>query len=109
MQRGEVWWVKFDELRPVVLLSGDEASGFETIQIVSPSGVDISGWGVEVPIGTGCPYEGVVRLAFPNPDFRFCTWISTLTADALVERAGVLDPAELSDIDEAVRLSTRQP
>ena len=23
MQRGEVWWVEFDERRPVVLLSGD--------------------------------------------------------------------------------------
>jgi mRNA interferase MazF len=25
MQRGEVWWVEFDERRPVVLLSEDEA------------------------------------------------------------------------------------
>lgn len=67
MRRGEVWWVEFDERRPVVLLSGDAASGFQAMQIVPPSGVDLTGIGVEVPVGSidAVPYEGVLRLAFP--------------------------------------------
>ena len=72
MRRGEVWWVKFDELRPAVLVGGDETSGFQAIQVVPPSGMDISGLGIEVPIGAidGLAYEGVLRLGLPNPDFR---------------------------------------
>lgn len=111
MQRGEVWWVEFDELRPVVLLSGDETSGFQTMQIVPPSGVDISGLGIEVSIGAidGLSYEGVVWLGFPNPDFLFCTWLTTVTSESLIERAGVLPLAKLSEIDEALRVSAREP
>jgi mRNA interferase MazF len=41
VQRGEVWWVEFDERRPVVLVSGDEVRGFRAMQVVAPSGVDI--------------------------------------------------------------------
>jgi mRNA interferase MazF len=106
MRRGEVWWVEFDELRPVVVLGGDEAAGFQAIQVVPPSGMDISGLGVEVPIGVvdGIAYEGVLRWAFPNPDFLFCTWLTTVTAESLVERMGVLPPAKLDEIDEALRL-----
>jgi len=110
MRRGEVWWVRFDELRPVVLLSGDETSGFQAMQIVPPSGVDISGLGIEVPIGAieGLPHEGVLRLGFPNPDFLFCTWLTTLASDSLVERVGVLPPEKLSEIDEALLLVGRE-
>lgn len=106
MRRGEVWWVEFDELRPVVLVGGDETSGFQAIQVVPPSGVDISGLGVEVPIGAidGLAYEGVLRLGFPNPDFLFCTWLTSVTAASLVRRASVLAPATLEEIDEALRL-----
>jgi mRNA interferase MazF len=101
----------FDERRPVVLLSGDERSDFQAIQIVPPSGMDISGLGVEVPVGAveGIPYEGVVRLVFPHPDFLFCTWLTSVSADSLLERAGTLPPAKLGEIDEALRLSSRQP
>lgn len=110
MRRGEVWWVEFDERRPVVLLSGDAASGFQAMQIVPPSGVDLTGIGVEVPVGAidAVPYEGVLRLAFPHPDFLFCTWSTTLTPDALIERAGVLSAAKLQEIDEAIRLAERE-
>ena len=106
MRRGEVWWVKFDELRPVVVLGGDEASGFRVIQVVPPSGMDISGLGVEVPIGAaeGLAYEGVLRLGFPNPDFLFCTWLTTVTAESLIERVSVLPPGKLDEIDKALRL-----
>ncbi|CAM5287250.1 hypothetical protein SATRM34S_00328 [Streptomyces atroolivaceus] len=72
MQRGEVWWVEFDERRPVVLLSGDDASGIRVMQVVARAGVDITGLGVEVPVGTveGLPFEGVLRFALPRPGFR---------------------------------------
>ena len=45
MRRGEIWWVEFDERRPVVLLSEDEPSGFRAMQVVAPADTDISGLG----------------------------------------------------------------
>jgi mRNA interferase MazF len=110
MQRGEVWWAEFDERRPVVLLSGDAESGFQAMQIVPPSGVDLTGLGIEVAVGPieGVPYEGVLRLAFPHPDFLFCTWLTTLTPESLIEPAGELSAAKLQEIDEALRLSERE-
>lgn len=109
MRRGEVWWVEFDELRQVVLVGGDEASGFQAIQVVPPADMDISGLGLEVPIGAmdGLAYEGVVRLVFPNSDFLFCTWLTSVTADSLVKRAGTLPPGKLEEIDEALLLCSR--
>lgn len=109
MRRGEVWWAEFDEARPVVLIEGDEASGFQAMQIVPASGVDISGLGIEVPIDAieGLPYEGVLRLGFAHPDFLFCTWLTTVTTESLIERAAVLPPAKVAEIDEALRLARR--
>ncbi|MER5916477.1 type II toxin-antitoxin system PemK/MazF family toxin [Streptomyces sp. NPDC001982] len=105
MHRGEVWWASFDERRPVVLLSGDEASGFRAMQVVAPAGVDISGLGVEVAVGTieGLPFEGVLRFAFPRPGFTPCTWLTTVSRDDLIERAGVLPSATLSEVEDALR------
>ncbi|MGX1563265.1 type II toxin-antitoxin system PemK/MazF family toxin [Streptomyces sp. NPDC055506] len=104
MQRGEVWWVDFDERRPVVLLSDEESSGFQAMQVVAPAGVDISGLGVEVAVGPleGVPFEGVLRLAFPRPGFTPCTWLTTVARDDLIERAGVLSSAKLSEVGEAL-------
>ena len=69
MQRGEVRWVEFDQRRLVVLLSGDDPSGIQVMQVVAPAGVDITGLGVEVAVGAmeGLPCEGVLRFAFPRP------------------------------------------
>jgi mRNA interferase MazF len=104
MHRGEVWWVEFDERQPVVLLSEDESSGFLAIQVVAPAGVDISGLGIEVAVGIreGLPFEGVLRLVFPRPGFTPCTWLTTLSRDDLIERAGALSSAKLSEIDDAL-------
>ncbi|KJY26755.1 type II toxin-antitoxin system PemK/MazF family toxin [Streptomyces sp. NRRL S-495] len=105
MQRGEVWWVDFDERRPVVLLSDEESSRFRAMQVVAPAGVDISGLGVEVAVGPleGMPFEGVLRLAFPRAGFTPCTWLTTVARDDLIERAGVLSPAKLGEVEEALR------
>ncbi|MGW5126842.1 type II toxin-antitoxin system PemK/MazF family toxin [Streptomyces sp. NPDC004069] len=105
MHRGEVWWASFDERRPVVLLSGDEASGFQAMQVVAPAGVDIGGLGVEVTVGAieGLPFDGVLRIAFPRPGFTPCTWLTTVSRDDLIERAGVLPSATLCEVEDALR------
>ena len=110
MQRGEVWWVEFDERRPVVLLSEDEPSGLAAMQVVAPAGADISGLGVEVAVGAldGLPLEGVLRFVFPRPGFTPCTWLTTVSRDDLIERAGALSPAKLSEIDDALRAAGRR-
>ena len=110
MERGEVWWVEFDERRPVVLLSEDESSGFVVMQVVPPAGADFSDLGVEVAVGAlaGLPFEGVLRFGFPWPGFTPCTWLTTLRRDDLIERAGALSAAKLSEIDDAVRAAGRR-
>ncbi|GAA1385136.1 hypothetical protein GCM10009639_07520 [Kitasatospora putterlickiae] len=104
MQRGEVWWVDFDERRPVVLLSDEEPSGFQAMQVVAPAGVDLGGLGVEVTVGApeGLPFEGVLRFAIPRPGFTPCTWQTTVTRDDLIERAGVLSSVKLGEVGEAL-------
>jgi len=105
MQRGEVWWVEFDERRPVVLLSEDESCGFLAMQVVAPAGTGISDLGVEVAVGVldGLPFEGVLRFGFPWPGFTPCTWQTTLSRDDLIERAGALSAAKLSEIKDSLR------
>ncbi|MFD5537250.1 type II toxin-antitoxin system PemK/MazF family toxin [Streptomyces sp. NPDC127079] len=107
MQRGEVWRVGGDERRLFVLLSGDDASGIRAMQVVAPAGVDMSGLGVEVRVGTmeGLPFEGVLRFAFRRPGFTPCTWLTTVSRDDLIERVAVLSSAKLSEIDDALRLA----
>jgi len=107
MRRGEIWWAAFDERRPVVLLSEYEPSGFRAMQVVAPADTDISGLGIEVAVGApeGLPFEGVLRFAFPWPGFTPCTWLTTLSRDDLIERAGAVSTAKLSEIDDALRAS----
>ena len=107
MRRGEIWWVEFDERRPVVLLSEDEPSGFRVMQVVAPADTDFSGLGIEVAVGVpeGLPFDGVLRFAFPRPGFTPCTWLTTLSREDLTERAGAVPAAKLSEIDDALRAS----
>ncbi|MFK4069911.1 type II toxin-antitoxin system PemK/MazF family toxin [Streptomyces sp. NPDC029674] len=110
MRRGEVWWAEFDERRLVVLLSGDDASGIRVMQVVAPAGTDISGLGIEVAVGVveGLPFEGVLRFAFRRPGFTPCTWLTTVSRDDLIECAGALSSAKLSEIEDALRLSEQE-
>jgi mRNA interferase MazF len=103
VKRGEVWWVEFDERRPVVLLSEDESAKFVAMQVVAPADSDISDLGVEVALGVleGLPFEGVLRFGFPWPGF-------TLRREDLIERAGVLSAAKLSEIDDALGAAGRR-
>jgi len=50
----------------------------------------------------------VLRVAFPRPGFTPCTWLTTLSRDDLIERAGALSPAKLIEIDDALRASERR-
>jgi len=106
MQRGDVWWVEFDERRPVVLLSGDETAGFEAVQVVAAADVSIEGLGVEVAVGAadGLPFAGVLRFAFPRPGYTPCTWLTTLSGDDLIEQVGTLPDAKVAEIEDAIRL-----
>jgi mRNA interferase MazF len=106
MQRGDVWWVEFDERRPVVLLAGDESSGFEAVQIVAAADVSFEELGVEVAVGAadGLSIEGVLRFAFPRPGFTPCTWVTTLSSGDLIEQAGALPAAKVDEIEDAIRL-----
>ena len=107
MRRGEVWWAEFDKRRPVVLLSGEDPSGFRAMQVVAPADTDFSGLGTEVAVGVqeGLPFDGVLRFAFPRPGFTPCTWLTTLSREDLIERAGAVSAAKLSEIDDALRAS----
>jgi mRNA interferase MazF len=109
MRRGEVWWAEFDEPRPVVLLSEEEPSGFRAMQVVAPADTDISGLGTEVAVGVpeGLPCDGVLRFAFPRPGFTPCTWLTTLSREDLIGRAGTVSAAKLSEIKDSLRLRTQ--
>jgi mRNA interferase MazF len=107
VRRGEVWWVEFEERRPVVLLSEEGPSGFRAMQVVAPADTDFSGMGIEVAVGVpeGLPCEGVLRFAFQQPGFTPCTWLTTLSRDDLIEQAGVVSAAKLGEIEAAQRAS----
>lgn len=107
MRRGEVWWADFNQPQAVVLLSGEEASGFLAMHVVAPAGTDLSGVAVEVAVGApeGLRLEGVLRVALPRPDLIPCTWLVTLAKEDLIGQAGVLPSAKLGEIEDALRLS----
>jgi mRNA interferase MazF len=107
MRRGEVWWVQFDARRPVVLLSEEDPSRFRAMQVVAAADTDISGLGIEVTVGVpeGLPFEGVLRFGFPWPGSTPCTWLTTLSRDDLIERAGEVSTAKLGEIDDALHAS----
>ena len=61
-----------------------------------------------VGVPEGLPFEGVLRFAFPWPGFTPCTWLTTLSRDDLIERAGAVSAAKLSEIDDALRASEQR-
>jgi mRNA interferase MazF len=102
--RGEVWWARVNEKRPIVVLS-TSADDVCAMMIVPPATNPIEGVTVEVELGAsdGLPFEGVVRVALPRPGLIPCHWLVTLSKDDLVERAGTLSPAKLAEVDELLR------
>ena len=90
-----------------MLLSGEGPAGFLAMQVVAPADTDISGLGIEVPVGVseGLPFDGVLRFALPRPGLTPCTWVTTVGPQDLIERAGTVPAAKLSEIDDALRAS----
>lgn len=107
LQRGEVWWADFGERRPVVVLSEILDAQFRCVQIVEPVDIDLTGVGLEVPLGAadGLSVEGVVRVAFARPGLVPCTWLATVTEEDVLERVGTLSDAKLEQIETALRLA----
>jgi mRNA interferase MazF len=106
VQRGEVWWARLDEKRPVVILSGDGARELRAIIIVPPATTDIQGTATELKVGTdeGLFGEGVLRVALPRSDRTLCNWLVTLGEGDLVDRVGLLSPEKLCQLGEILRL-----
>ena len=97
LRRGEVWWAEIDKRRPVVLISRQEAYDVRALVIVAPATTVTRGYSVEVKLGRR---EGLPRECVGN-----CDWLVTVPKDDLVERAGVLAPAKLAQLDEALRFA----
>lgn len=97
---------EIDERRLVVVLSDSGAPEVRAVQVVPPGGVDIEELGIEVSVGVweGLPDGGVVRFGFPRPGFTPCTWLASVSHDALIERVGVVSDATVEEIEDALRL-----
>src|SRR5262245_48584400 len=104
MNRGEVWWADVDERCPVVFLTPLGGGTARAILVVPPAEQKLDRF-VEIAIGgdEGLPFEGVVRIAFPQPGFIPCHWLTTISVAAFRERAGTLSAAKLRTLDEALR------
>jgi mRNA interferase MazF len=97
-----------EQKRGFVVLSGAQAADArERERIIAADGAGAGGIGAEIEVGTaeGLPFDGVVRVALAHPDRVFCTWLVTLTADDLIERAGALSPEKLAQLTVVMRLS----
>ena len=100
MRRGEVWWAKLPlpvGLRPVVLLSGDEAYAVRNAVTVAEVTSTIRGIPVEVELGAddGLPKKCVVNL----------DTIVTVRKDLLIERIAILRDEKIDQIDSAIKFA----
>jgi mRNA interferase MazF len=79
----------------------------ERHRIVEEAGPDIRAVGIEVFFGTeeGLAEIGVVRVALPRDGKVFCTWGTTISAESLIERIGVLSAAKQRQLNVALSLA----
>jgi len=97
-----------EQKRGFVVLTGEQAcDAGEMRRRVEAAGSAAAAVGVEVEIGPdeGLSPAGVVRLALPREGTVFCTWLVTLTPEYLIERVGMLSPAKVREVDNALRLA----
>jgi len=98
MRRGEVWWARMPKpvgRRPVVLVSCDEAYALRALVCIVPVTTRPRDIPVEVPLGSA---EGLPRQGVANADL-----VTTIPKAALTDYAGVLGPAKLTALDDALR------
>jgi mRNA interferase MazF len=89
---------------PVVLLSSPDGDVIRAILVVAPAERTLEQF-IEIPIGVseGLPFDGVVRIAFPEPGFLPCNWLVTLSARGLLQRIGALSQEKRRSLDDALR------
>lgn len=97
MKRGEIWWARLDKMRPVVLVSREEAYAVRAMVIAAPVSTTIRGFAVEVKVG---PNEGLPRAGVVN-----CDWLVTVPKADLIERTGRLSRAKAKQLDDALRFA----
>jgi mRNA interferase MazF len=103
VKRGELWWARLDERRPVLVLTEDDEQ-VGAVVVVPPAPSPIDGVSVEVTLGEagGLCASGVVRVALPRPGSIPCHWLVTLHADDFIERVGVLSPHKLREVEDVL-------
>jgi mRNA interferase MazF len=103
VKRGEVWWARVDEHRPVLVLHAND-NEVRAIIIVSPAPTTF-GVTEDVRLGAaeGLPTEGVVRVALPRPGFVPCQWLVTLSKSDVFDRAGALSAEKLGHVECLLR------
>lgn len=97
MKRGEIWWARVDKVRPVLLVSRNEAYELRAMVVVAPATTTVRGFSLEVKLGRR---EGVTRACVVN-----CDWLVTVPKADLIERAGCLSGTKMRRLDSALRFA----
>jgi mRNA interferase MazF len=97
MRRGDVYWARFPSpvgVRPVVLVSRDQAYSIKSRFTVVPVTRTVRGIPTEVRLG---PSDGLPRVGVANADE-----VVTIPRGLLRERVTTLSRAKLKELDEAL-------
>lgn len=100
LKRGEVWWARFaapDKLRPVVLVSREDAYTKRRLVVVAAVTTRIRQIPSEVAVGAA---EGLPRASVAN-----CDDLRTVPRSILVERIGAVTGDRLHALDGALRFA----
>ena len=100
MKRGEIWWAKLAPpagLRPVLLLSRDEAYTIRSLVLIAPITTRIRHLPSEVLLRNS---DGMPRECAANLDS-----ITIIPKNCLREHMVTLSPEKLKSIDDAIHFS----
>ena len=100
MKRGEIWWAELEApagLRPVLLLSRNEAYDIRGLITIAPVTTRIRGIRSEVPLG---PEDGLPKPCVANLDV-----IQTIDKTRLRECLTVLTPQKIKAVETALHFS----
>lgn len=98
MKRGEIWWAKLAPpagLRPVLLLSRDEAYTIRSLVIIAPVTTDIRHIPSEVLLGNN---DGMPQECAANLDA-----ITIIPKNCLCEHLASLNPQKFKELEKALR------
>lgn len=89
--------VRFDKIRPGLILTRDTIRGRLTMVTVAPITSRIRGLSIEVPVG---PANGLDRASVIN-----CDNIGTIPTDHVLRQVGFLLPDQEQSLTEAIRMA----